>query len=117
MRALRTVWRFCERGVIAIRRHGARGAVARAARRFARRLHAHERHTWYELDLRASRAGLVLPEDVALRPAGDADLAQIAALPEATSVPVMRRLRADGHELWIVDGSGGVAVLCWIVRV
>jgi RimJ/RimL family protein N-acetyltransferase len=116
MGELRTVWRFCERGVIAVRRHGARGAFARATRRFVRRLHAHERHTWYELDLRTSRPGLALPQDFALRAADDADLAQIATLPEATTVPVMRRLRAEGHELWIVDGSGVVAFVCWIFR-
>ena len=116
MRALRTVWRFCERGLIAIRRHGARGAFARATRRFAWRLRAHERHTWYELDLRTSRAALPLPEDLALRLAEDADLAQIAALPEATTVPVMRRLRAEGHDLWIVDGSDVVTFMCWIFR-
>ena len=116
MRALRTVWQFRERGVIAVRRHGARGAFARANRRFAWRLRAHERHTWYELDLRTSSAGLALPEDLALRLAEDADLVQIATLPEATTVPVMRRLRAEGHELWIVDGSGVVAFMCWIFR-
>ena len=43
MRAPRTVWQFCERGVIAMRRHGARGAFARATRRFAWRVRAHER--------------------------------------------------------------------------
>jgi RimJ/RimL family protein N-acetyltransferase len=51
-----------------------------------------------------------------LRPAEESDLAQIAALPEATNVPVMRRLRAEGHELWIVGGNAGVVFACWIFR-
>src|SRR5438309_1424354 len=68
---LRAGSRFCERAVIAIRRHGARRAVARAARRLVRRLHAHEQHTWYELDLRVARPRLALPQDLRLRLAED----------------------------------------------
>jgi len=113
---LRTGWRFCERAVIAIRRHGARRAVARAARRLVRRLHAHEQHTWYELDLQVSRPRLALPQDLRLRLAEDDDLAQIEALPDTTSVPVMRRLRSEGHQLWIVDGHSGVGFVCWVFR-
>ena len=113
---LRRIWRFIERALIAIRRHGLRDAFARAARRLARRVDAHERHTWYELDLGTERPRPALAEGLLLRLAEEPDLARVAALPEATTVPVMRRLRAAGHQLWIVDGSGALGFACWIFR-
>jgi RimJ/RimL family protein N-acetyltransferase len=116
MPVIQNMWRFCERAVIAVRRHGARGAVARALRRLVRRLRVHERHFWYELDLHSSRPRRELPEGFALNPAEESDLVQIAALPEATTIPVMRRWRAQGHELWTVGSGGRVAFVCWIFR-
>jgi RimJ/RimL family protein N-acetyltransferase len=112
----RSAWRFLERALIAIRRHGVRDAFARAARRLAWRVHAHERHTWYELDVEAERPRPALANGFRLRLAEEPDLARVAALREATTVPVMRRLRAAGHELWIVDGSGVLGFACWVFR-
>ena len=28
----------------------------------------------------------------------------------------MRRLRSEGHQLWIVDGHSGVGFVCWVFR-
>ena len=112
----RTVGRFVERAFIAIRRHGVRDAFTRAARRLAWRFHAHERHTWYELGVETKQARLPLADGLRLRLAEESDLARVAALPEATTIPTMRRLRAGGHQLWIVDGGGALEFACWIFR-
>jgi RimJ/RimL family protein N-acetyltransferase len=106
-----------ERAAQALRRHGARGSARIAVRRFGRRLYARERHLWYELDARGPRPSRELPAGFVLRQASDRDLSAIGALPEADSVPAMRRWRAHGHELWMVESDGGeVAFACWIFR-
>jgi RimJ/RimL family protein N-acetyltransferase len=113
---LRRLARLCESVAIALRRHGARGVAARAMRILRRRIRVHADYVWYELDLRSARPGPALPDGFALRTASDRELAEIGKLPEATSAPAMRRLRAAGHEPWIVDRGGRVAFICWIYR-
>lgn len=101
---------------VALRRHGPRGAAAHALRILRRRVRVHADYVWFELDLRLPRPQLTLPDGFALRPATDRDLAEVGELREATSAPAMRRLRAAGHEPWIVDRGGRVAFICWTYR-
>jgi RimJ/RimL family protein N-acetyltransferase len=111
-----TFARLWEGAAVALRRHGPRGAAARAMRILRRRVRTHADYVWYELDLGWARPEPALPDGFALRPATDRDLAEIGELPEATSAPAMRRLRAAGHEPWVVERGGRVAFICWIYR-
>lgn len=104
------------RGFGSVRARGVTGAVRWAARPWILRVRAHERHVWYELDLRAERRRRDLPPGFILAQAEDPDLPKIAELPEAATVPTLRRLRDDGHDLWLVKHDDAVAFVCWIFR-
>ena len=108
--------RLPERALRTARVYGLRGTATRISRLLLQRVRAHHRHLWYELDLRGSRSRRELPAGFELTRAEDLDLADIAALPEAPSVPVMSGLRAKGHEVWLVRGGGRVVFVCWIFR-
>jgi RimJ/RimL family protein N-acetyltransferase len=108
--------RLREAVAVALRRHGPRGTAARAMRILRRRIRVHADYVWYELDLRLARPEPALPDGFALRAATDRDLAEIGELPEAISAPAMRRLRAAGHEPWVVERGERAAFICWIYR-
>ena len=76
-----------------------------------------ERHLWYELDVQNGRPRHELADRLQLRRATEADVQAIGRLPEADSVPALRRGLAVGHELWVVTHRDGQpAFACWMHR-
>ena len=76
-----------------------------------------ESHLWYELDLGDGRPRRELGHGLQLRRATEADIQAIGRLPEADSVPALRRGLAAGHELWVVTTHDGQpAFACWMHR-
>lgn len=76
-----------------------------------------ERHLWYELDVQNGEPRHELRDGLQLRHATEADIQAIGRLPEADSVPALRRGLAAGHELWVVTGyNGRPAFASWMHR-
>jgi L-amino acid N-acyltransferase YncA len=108
--------RFLRRVARSLRAHGVRGVAKRVAWPWIIHVRLHERHIWYELDLRAAHPPCHLPGGFESRRADESDLPNVADLPDAAPVSRMRRLRDKGHDLWLVERDGAIAFVCWIFR-